>query len=1162
MPRLADNIFANKGSIALACLLGLFLFSACAPSGDAGADRLNTLSYAYHYRNLDSVRSFALRALALSGSYPTGKAEAYNNLAFADIAAMDYAMARARLDSVALLTDNQLELLVADIQQMRLCQRESRNKDFYDFRERAVRRMERIDEEAGVMTDRQKARYVYARTEYMIVCSTYYYYVGLTGLSSESMAQIEPSGGIQADTAQYAAYLYQVGSGGIIKRRSRREVWQREFDCLMKCYVLSESSGMVYWQANSLQSISEHLLNADEDCMTAGVKAALVYLDDGGMPDSLLAGYLAQKAHGMFEEYGDVYQAAGSYRTLAQCYFALGDYRSALICLENALYGDKAIEKAPSLVESIREHLSIVYSALGDKNNSDINRNAYLDIQEYTRQDRQLEARAESLDRLSAQLNVLMSVVLVLAGVVLTLLLVFNRKRRRDGGRHYTESLLAPLTEWRTGRAAMLNSLDERLETAVERLQQKRLQLEKDKRRSLDNKAKAFIVDNVVPYIDRMINEAARLKSGHEAEDVRRERWAYMSELVDRISEYNTVLTHWIQLQQGQLSLHIESFRLQEVFSVLAKSGMSFSLKGIDFSVRPTDTVVKADKALTLFMLNTLADNARKFTPNGGSVTVYAEKADGYVEISVKDTGQGIAEEELSGIFSRKVRNGHGFGLMNCKGIIDKYKKISQIFNVCGLFVESAKGSGSRFYFRLPYGVVRGLLLLVSCLFAGVNVAAYTDGKAWLLNKAGEYADSAYYCNIDGRYEETFVFADSARLYLNKYYKATTRRNDCLMSGTDDGKDTPAEIRWFNEGVDTDYDIILDIRNESAVAALALHRWDLYEYNNRIYTRLFKERSADRGLEDYCITVQTASTNKTIAIVVIVILVAAVALVYYFLYYRHLLYLRLCVEGVNSIVGILCSDISDDEKLRMVGSLDITRFPEDLKDAVEGIKKELRRSMELCRERLEAIEAAEDEFGRIAYEDEKLYVCNNVIDNSLSALKHETMYYPSRIGHLVGEDARNIDAVSELLGYYKDLYTILCEQVRRQVETITFECKPVSLNELLGVDGYVVWGDKVLVAYLFDVLKGQCGCSFASIMTSPSDSRYVILEFAGQSSGFVDGKNQDPFAPQVNNIPFMICRQVMREIAKHTNRHGCGVTVGRSDGGMLVVRLTFARVDK
>ena len=100
--------------------------------------------------------------------------------------------------------------------------------------------------------------------------------------------------------------------------------------------------------------------------------------------------------------------------------------------------------------------------------------------------------------------------------------------------------------------------------------------------------------------------------------------------------------------------------------------------------------------------------------------------------------------------------------------------------------------------------------------------------------------------------------------------------------------------------------LILDIRNEGAVAALALHRWDLYEYNNRIYTRLFKERSADKGLEGYCLAVQSASTNKTAAIVVIVLLVIAVVFVYYFLYYRHVLYLRLCGECVGQGLRALC----------------------------------------------------------------------------------------------------------------------------------------------------------------------------------------------------------------------------------------------------------------
>ena len=52
-----------------------------------------------------------------------------------------------------------------------------------------------------------------------------------------------------------------------------------------------------------------------------------------------------------------------------------------------------------------------------------------------------------------------------------------------------------------------------------------------------------------------------------------------------------------------------------------------------------------------------------------------------------------------------KENKGSGFGLMNCKGIIEKYKKTNELFRVCVFNVESELGKGSRFYFRLPSGV-------------------------------------------------------------------------------------------------------------------------------------------------------------------------------------------------------------------------------------------------------------------------------------------------------------------------------------------------------------------------------------------------------------------------------------------------------------------------
>lgn len=123
--------------------------------------------------------------------------------------------------------------------------------------------------------------------------------------------------------------------------------------------------------------------------------------------------------------------------------------------------------------------------------------------------------------------------------------------------------------------------------------------------------------------------------------------------------------------------------------------------------MEPTEAVVKADRVLTLFMINTLADNARKFTSQGGEVTVSASEQDDYVELSVRDTGCGMAPEQLAHVFDHKVIGDHGFGLMNCKGIIEKYRKMSQLFSVCQLSAESQQGRGSRFFFRLPKGVKR-----------------------------------------------------------------------------------------------------------------------------------------------------------------------------------------------------------------------------------------------------------------------------------------------------------------------------------------------------------------------------------------------------------------------------------------------------------------------
>ena len=1037
-------------------------------------DKLNTLSYSSHYRNIDSAQSYALRAYQQSEGYKDGRAEACNNLAFVCIIRMQYDEAERLLEEALETSDNQVERMVAYVQQMRLCQRRSRNREFHEFRELADRALSRINEERGELSPRLQRRLRYAESEYAIVNSTYYYYVGLEKKSIEALYAINPND-IQSDTAQWMNYLYNIGAGGIITQGTQEEINQQEFDRLMRCFLMARQADYPFFAANALEALSEHLMDPEsrEQLFTDNLPA-MKFLNPDDVDDDMLAGWLAENALSIFEQYGDVYQIAGAYRTLASCFRQIGDYESALYNLEQAL-SDSLINQAPDLVASIREQLSVAYAAIDDKPQSDYNRNLYLDLQETTRQDRQLEARANQYEKTAQQLNLMLGAVVIAIVLLLFSLWLFNHMNRK----HVREDIPDDLFEQR------------REELAV-----RRLRVENGERLNLEQRAKISLVNSVTPFIDRIIHEASRLEdSGNE------EKLDYIRELTDQISEYNEVLTYWIQLRQGDLSLHIESFRLQDLFDLLSKGHTSFQMKGVDLQIQPTEAVVKADKVLTLFMLNTLADNARKFTDKEGRVTVSAAELEDSVEIAVEDTGQGMTQEQLDHLFdtkpivddggNHKIQSSHGFGLLNCKGIIEKYRKVSQIFSVCSMAATSTPGKGSRIFFRLPKGILRQIVILFA--MGGLTTMASAQ-PATLLTHASAYADSAYFSNLRGDYERTLAFADSCRDYLNAYYRSQHPRGRYLMRSMGNPSLMAPEIKWFHDGLQTDYHVILDIRNESAVAALALHQWQLYSYNNRIYTQLFKETSADNTLGDYCRTMQQSQTNKTIAVILLVLLLVAIIPAYYLLYYRHRLYDRFLRE----------------------------------------------------RQRQTSLEMLDDEIRKAELEDGNLHISNAVLDNCLSALKHETMYYPSRICQLL--DANEVVSLAEVTAYYRELYGLLSQQAMRQVERTRLHLKPLEGG---------VSGDESLIRYLYEILRKQSGQKKLDLSYTPTADHYV--EVRVPMPGLHLSNPSDLFTPSKEHIPFLLCRQIVRDHGEATNYRGCGIRAEVVDG-MTVIIITLPKV--
>ena len=1007
-------------------LLIILTFSACSPTARQQVDKLNSLSYASHYRSLDSTEYYARQALEAAARYEDGQAEAYNNLAFVNTIRMRYDEAQEALDLIPSITDNQLELLVCYIQQMRLCQRRSQNREFYDYRERAMSALKRIDEERPMLDERQRQRLLYAESELAIVSSTYYYYIGLEQQSIEALMQMPDD--VEQDTAQFLNYLYNVGAGGVITEGTQQDINQQEFDHLLRCLQIAHRDHYPYFSANALEALAEHLTDkAGRQQLMADNAPGMNLINPEDVSDDQLPVWLAEEALTIFLDYGDVYQIAGAYRTLASCYRAQGNYEEALGNLQSAL-ADSSIFQAPDLVASIREQLSVAYAAIDDKAASDNNRNLYLDLQEQTRQDRQLEARADQLDQVVNQLNWTLTAVVAAIVLLLFLLWLFRYMNRHQ----------KPVSQ-----------LNEQLEERREQLAISRRQVEEGERRHLEQRARISLVNSLLPLIDRMVHE---VKHNGDKD--------YICELTEKIEADNELLTQWIQLRQGQLSLRIESFPLQPLFDMVARSRKSFQMKGITLNVEPTETVVKADRILTLFMLNTLADNARKFTEQG-SVDIAATESPDYVEISVKDTGVGMDGDQLAHVFDHQLTT-HGFGLLNCKGIIEKYRKTSQLFSVCTIQAESEQGRGSRFFFRLPKGIVRLLLPLLIAHGPFLISQAQTVNE---LSRASVYADSAYFSNINGNYERTLLFADSCRECLNRHYLEMHPQGNILLLREGDTSVTPPEILWLHDSVPTNYNVILDIRNESAVAALALHEWQLYAYNNRIYTSLFKELSADATLADYCRAMQQTKVNRMIAVVLLVLVLLAIFPAYYFYYLRPRLNARFRAE---------------------------------------------RR----CREELEMVD---DELRRTEMELGNLHVSNSVLDNCLSALKHETMYYPSRIRQLIDQD--DMESVDEMVGYYRELYNLLSQQAMSQVERVK-----LHLTQL----DHGILGDETLVGYLFTMLKKL---KPAEITYTPRDGKYVEV------SCLVTGSNR------LSDIDYLLCRQIARDHGEATNRRGCSFRI-------------------
>lgn len=186
------------------------------------------------------------------------------------------------------------------------------------------------------------------------------------------------------------------------------------------------------------------------------------------------------------------------------------------------------------------------------------------------------------------------------------------------------------------------------------------------------------------------------------------EQARYLAVLLDSSKKLSVLveqLFQYAKLEANQVVPQKEPFLLDELVSdILVAYELKAQHRNISLKLDSSGNIqpVFADIALTERVLQNLVDNAFKFTPDGGKITIQLLQVNTGVQVQVTDTGIGIAKEEQPYIFERYKqldkdplpKKGMGIGLAIVKKILELHQ--------CTIQVASTPGSGATFCFELP----------------------------------------------------------------------------------------------------------------------------------------------------------------------------------------------------------------------------------------------------------------------------------------------------------------------------------------------------------------------------------------------------------------------------------------------------------------------------
>ena len=541
------------------------------------------------------------------------------------------------------------------------------------------------------------------------------------------------------------------------------------------------------------------------------------------------------------------------------------------------------------------------------------------------------------------------------------------------------------------------------------------------------------------------------------------------------------------------------------------------------------------------------------------------------------------------------------------------------------------------------------------------------------------YADSVYFANVHGDYDRSMQYADSTFKYINRYYEDFLPE-ECVsrqLTATGSGME---ELEWLSLGVKADYYLIMGFRNEMAIAALALHDWEKYEFNNRQFTHLYKLLTKDDSLEEFYIRQRNTQINLSVSLALLVFMLFIFSVLIYIVYFRRRILFRFNVmqvletnHAMLNVIEMYARPERTDELMFQLLSVVLSRlkelheinsvrlllyrgkgekigtflqgkedygvladsllsqayetenavFDEMSNTQIYPLLLRLNGNERLCigsvavnygtyrmqkedfifenyivnylaillyeaviqrGQDLENVESAENEKQRSLYERTRIKVQNQILDNCLSTIKHESMYYPSRMKQIIRKleeqeehhDLKtSIYSLRELAEYYKEIYTLLCAQADRQIDTGYFKCEKLSPH-VIGKEWMKtieVWRkkkaydlrlsfvdelqqnsfmnvDATLVRFMLETLTKEWATRLAerekggclTLCTSEDDG---FVRFTLQSSVRIYDPEEAVrlFQPDVKHYPYLLCKEIVREHDKLNNFCGCRINI-------------------